>query len=63
MGGAANMGGADRVGEFARLFMIPGMDHCGLLPGPGDVNQWSIDPLGALEAWVETGKAPDTIMK
>jgi feruloyl esterase len=39
------------------------MDHCGLLPGPGDVNQWSIDPLGALEAWVETGKAPDTIMK
>jgi len=60
---AANMGGADKVGAFARLFMIPGMDHCGLLPGPGDVNQWSIDPLGALEAWVETGKAPDTIMK
>jgi len=60
---AANMGGADEVGEFARLFMIPGMDHCGLLPGPGELNQWSIDPLGALEAWVETGKAPETIMK
>jgi feruloyl esterase len=39
------------------------MDHCGLLKGPGGVDQWSVDPLGALEAWVETGKAPDTIMK
>ena len=49
--------------DFARLFMIPGMDHCGLLPGPGGIDQWSIDPLGALEAWVEGGTAPGTIMK
>lgn len=60
---ADHMGGAEAVGEFVRLFMIPGMDHCGLLPGPGGVDQWSIDPLGALEAWVEDGTVPDTIMK
>jgi feruloyl esterase len=59
----AGMGGADKAAEFVRLFMIPGMDHCGLLKGPSGVDQWSVDPLGALEAWVETGKAPDTIMK
>jgi len=60
---SADMGGEEAVGEFARLFMIPGMDHCGLLPGPGGVDQWSIDPLGALEAWVEGGAAPGTLMK
>ncbi len=60
---AADMGGRDAVAGFARLFMIPGMDHCGLLPGPGGIDQWSIDPLGALEAWVEGGTAPGTIMK
>ncbi len=60
---SADMGGADAVGTFARLFMVPGMDHCGLLPGPGGINQWSIDPLGALETWVENGPAPETIMK
>ena len=60
---AATLGGEEQVGEFVRLFMIPGMDHCGLLPGPGGVNQFSIDPLSALEAWVETGTAPDSIMK
>jgi len=59
----ANMGGADKVGEFVRLYMIPGMDHCGILPGPGGVNQFSIDPLGALESWVETGQAPESLMQ
>jgi len=60
---AANMGGADKVAEFVRLFMIPGMDHCGLLKGPNDINQFSIDPLIALEKWVEEGVAPNSIMK
>jgi len=58
---AANMGGKDEVGKFVRLFMIPGMDHCGILPGPGGIDQWSIDPLGALEKWVESGAAPESI--
>jgi feruloyl esterase len=55
--------GTENVREFVRLFMIPGMGHCGIVPGVGGIDQFSIDPLGALEAWVEDGKAPDTIMK
>lgn len=40
-----------------RLFMIPGMDHCGGGPGP---NEW--DKLSALVEWVENGKAPDYLV-
>ncbi len=48
--------------EFARLFMIPGMDHCGIQgTGPG-IDQAGFDPLSALEAWVERGAAPDRLM-
>ena len=43
--------------------MIPGMDHCGILPGANGISQESIDPLGALEDWVENAKPPKTIMK
>jgi feruloyl esterase len=43
--------------DWMRLFMVPGMGHCG--GGPG-VN--SFDSIGALERWVEKGIAPDTIM-
>jgi feruloyl esterase len=48
--------GADRVMASYRLFMAPGMGHCGGGDGP---NQF--DALAALEAWVEQGRAPDTI--
>ena len=43
--------------EDARLFMAPGMGHCGGGPGP---NEW--DKLPPLVAWVENGKAPDYIV-
>ena len=47
--------------DFARLFMVPGMDHCGIgQDGPG-IADTGIDPLGALERWVEGGQAPDQI--
>jgi feruloyl esterase len=47
--------------EFAQLFMIPGMDHCGILPsGPG-ISQDGFDPLSALEAWVEEGTPPEVL--
>jgi feruloyl esterase len=39
-----------------RLFMVPGMNHCGGGDGPA-----SFDMLTALEQWVENRKAPDTI--
>jgi feruloyl esterase len=40
-----------------RLFMVPGMGHCSGGEGPND-----FDKIGALEAWVEQGKAPDQIV-
>jgi feruloyl esterase len=43
--------------EFARLFMLPGMAHCGGGPGPSVV-----DFLTALEDWVERGIAPDQVV-
>lgn len=39
--------------EFLRLFMIPGMFHCGGGPGPD-----AIDFLSAIEEWVERGETP-----
>jgi feruloyl esterase len=43
--------------DFARLFMVPGAGHCGPPPGP---TAW--DPIVALDSWVETGIAPDSII-
>jgi len=51
------LGGASRVDGGYRLFMAPGMGHCGAGPGPN-----TFDALGALEQWVETGSAPNTIL-
>jgi Tannase and feruloyl esterase len=55
------------VNGFLRLFMVPGLDHCGVQRtgeetgfGPG-VDERSIDPLSALEQWVELGKAPEVL--
>jgi len=42
---------------FSRLFMIPGMQHCG-----GGPSTASIDPFAAVVAWVEQGSAPDTLL-
>ena len=64
---AAN-GGLDRVREFDRLFMVPGMNYCA--GGDGAVNfgqsgvvPVSLDPnhdaILALQRWVEEGIAPD----
>lgn len=59
--------------EFARLFMVPGMLHCGSGPGPGLFGQVieigpvpgttpANDLLLALDRWSETGTAPDMII-
>ena len=70
---AAQMGGTARLGENARLFMAPGMMHCGGGTGPDAFNATlgipprppSDDPqhdlFSALIAWAEEGKAPDRI--
>ena len=49
-------GGQAATDDFARLFMVPGMHHCGGGPGPN-----SFDMLPALEAWVEKGVAPQQV--
>jgi feruloyl esterase len=51
------LGTAAKLAEFARLFMVPGMLHCGAGPGAAD-----IDYLGALERWVETDEAPASLL-
>lgn len=50
------LGGADAVQGSYRLFMVPGMAHCG--GGEGASN---FDMLTALESWVEKGVLPDRI--
>jgi feruloyl esterase len=50
------MGGAEKVKDSYRLFMVPGMAHCG-----GGTGTSTFDMVSALEAWVEGGKAPDQI--
>jgi hypothetical protein len=48
------MGGSEPTQEFFRLFMIPGMNHCG-----GGSGAYSIDYLTYLENWVEKGQVPE----
>jgi len=45
------------IKDFARLFMVPGVNHCGGGPGTD-----SFDALTALEQWVEQGQAPDVMV-
>ena len=47
--------GGEARGEAVSLHMISGLDHCGIQEGPAGVTQADLDPLGALEAWLETG--------
>ncbi len=61
--------GPKETGEFVRLFMVPGMQHCGGGSGPNSFGQMSAapgDPLHdvdiALERWVEQGIAPERII-
>ncbi|MBM4197868.1 MAG: tannase/feruloyl esterase family alpha/beta hydrolase [Gammaproteobacteria bacterium] len=50
-------GGSASLQSFARLFMLPGVMHCGGGPGAGDV-----DWLTAIERWVEADDAPDALI-
>jgi Tannase and feruloyl esterase len=59
---AKKSGGMAAAQDFARLLMVPGMDHCGLQTnGPG-IADTGIDPLTALEQWVEQGQAPTELI-
>jgi feruloyl esterase len=49
--------GPKKAADSVRLFMIPGMGHC----GGGDA-PCVTDMLSVIDRWVETGKAPDSII-
>ena len=62
--------GQNDVDSFVRLYMAPGMQHCGGGPGPdsfGQVGELRFDEPShsvdaSLEQWVEKGTAPSTII-
>ena len=49
--------GKDQVTDAVRLFMVPGMGHCGGGDGPSE-----FDMVAELEKWREKGKAPAEIL-
>jgi hypothetical protein len=68
---AAKMGGLDNLKSFYRLFLAPGMEHCGGGAGPNAVggvfgspsatHDPGHDVVAALAHWVEDGAAPQTL--
>jgi feruloyl esterase len=69
---ARRTGGSARTQSFYRLFMVPGMTHCQSGLGPDSFGQSMSSPALrpdaahdirlALEAWVERGVAPDSLV-
>jgi hypothetical protein len=53
---AETNGGAENVAEWSRMFLVPGMGHCG---GGPSLDQF--DMLSAVVNWVEKGVAPDSV--
>lgn len=53
---SVNNGGVAATREWARLFLIPGMNHCAGGPATD-----SYDGLSAIVDWVEKGAAPDRV--
>jgi feruloyl esterase len=68
---ADKMGGEKNITPFYRLFMAPGMEHCGGGPGanaiggvfglPAPKHDAQHDVVAALAHWVEDGVAPETL--
>ena len=53
----ADNGGLHDAQKFARLFVAPGMNHCG-----GGPSTSQFDAFAALVQWVERGKAPASLL-
>jgi len=49
--------GAEKVSEWSRIFLVPGMAHCG-----GGPSLDHFDMLTAVVDWVEKGTAPDAVI-
>ena len=64
-------GNLEETERFYRLFMLPGVGHCGGGPGPnnfGQETQIAVSPdpehdvVSALMQWVERGTAPEKLI-
>ena len=49
--------GPGPVGDWSRLFLVPGMGHC----GGGEATLDQFDMLSAIVGWVEQGQAPEAV--
>ena len=49
--------GSDAASQFERLYLLPGVYHCGRGEGPS-----AIDLLTPMLDWVERGRAPDAVI-
>jgi feruloyl esterase len=54
---AAGNGGAEKVAQWSRMFLVPGMAHCG-----GGPSLDHFDMLTAVVDWVEKGTAPEAVI-
>ena len=54
---AKTVDGVSKIDQQVRMFLVPGMGHCGGGEGPNN-----FDTLAALEQWVENAKAPETMI-
>lgn len=62
--------GKRETDSFVRVFMVPGMQHCGGGPGPDVFGEAGFSPVNnaqhniymALEQWVEKGEAPSKVI-
>lgn len=70
---ADSLAGASSVQTYHRLFMLPGVGHCGGSTGPAAIGGGFTEPradmrtprthvVSALMKWVEEGQAPDVIV-
>lgn len=54
------MGGTDRVQQFFRFFLAPGLGHCWEAPSASAPEEF--DPMTAIADWVERGQPPREIV-
>lgn len=50
--------GGESVSNWSRLFLVPGMGHCG--GGPSTLDQF--DLIGPIVNWVERGESPESVI-
>ena len=53
----ARSGGLRETRKFARMFFVPGMNHCG-----GGPSTSQFDAFAAVADWVEKGDAPESLI-